>query len=87
MSIKQRLQKLEKITAPNTKKYMCVITSYENDERRPHAAQPYKAQIIGGGGEDIVFSTREELETFGARPDIDLEILNVIIQYVDPTGE
>ena len=60
---------------------MCVIIEYANDESGEHAPQSYRAQAITNGCQDVIFSTREDLEKFGARADIDLQILNVIIEY------
>lgn len=85
MNLLQRLVKLEKVRTPQGKKYkyMCVIFEGDTDayqDARGYKVQPFAPQFGGPGGDPFYFATREELDAFGMRADVDLN--TVIIEYV-----
>ena len=77
MANKNRLEKLEKARSAGTvNKYLCVISNLHGKQEADFKVQPCN----GTGGEPFYFATRAELDAFGARPGVDLDI--VIVGYV-----
>lgn len=76
MTTKNRIKKIEQAQGiGEKKKYLCVI-DYGNDDKG------YKVQSCFGG-ENIHFETRAQLDTFAARPEIDLQIVSVVFASSD----
>jgi hypothetical protein len=79
MSNKQRIQQLEKTHAPKKKKYLCVIglECWDSPEEKAkgYKVQPCTVESGGTGGEPFYIATREDLDKFAARDDVDLDII------------
>lgn len=84
MTSKHRIKQLEKTNGILTvKKYMCVI-----DEPRGADPEGYKIQPCNGtGGEPFHLATRDEVDAFGAQPDIDLTIVIFSDEEPDKGGD
>ncbi len=80
---KQRIKQLEKTHAPKTKKYLCVIGlecwDTPEEKAKGYKVQPFAVEYGGTGGEPFYIATREKLDTFAARADVDLDIIQYSI--------
>lgn len=83
-NLQNRVNKLEKDSGTGQRmKYMCVHGSeYGTPEQR---AKGY--EIRPEGGEPFYLATREELDAFAARPDVDLTTIEVEYVRLDDLGE
>lgn len=83
MSAKTRIKQLEKTHAPKKKKYMCVIGlefwDTPEEKAKGYKVQPFTVESGGTGGEPFYIATREELDKFAARDDVDLDIIQYSI--------
>ncbi len=84
MSIKNRLVKLEAAQGVNkVDKYICVFpTPWTSgwdtpEEKAGFKIQPCVKEFGGTGGASFYLATQKELDAFGARPDVDLTIINI----------
>lgn len=74
MNNKSRLAKLEKKSVTDAKKfYTCCI----------HDEETNKGYTVNGDGERLHFATRKELDAFGARPDVELLVINIVTASKD----
>jgi hypothetical protein len=72
MTTLRRIVKLER-QAGNVKKYFCVVGLPKQNG--------FKVQPMGAG-EEFTLKTREELNSFGDRPDVELTQIDVIYRDV-----
>lgn len=83
MNNKSRLAKLEKQSGTGErKKYFCVFGLESSEEKlKGYKVQPCPIEYGGTGGEPFYLKTRKELDEFAARPDVDLETVEIV--YTD----
>lgn len=80
MNAKHRIKQLEKVYSKGEKKkYFCCILDTEDKPKKEYKVQPCPVEFGGTGGDPFYLKTRKELDEFGARPDVDLEILELRI--------
>ena len=73
-SLNSRLVQLEKQQPDQARQYLCII-------HPDHEGEGYKVtDMQGGGSSPQTFATLEELQAFGARPDVDLLIVEIAIE-------
>jgi hypothetical protein len=95
MSIKNRIVKLEDAAGIGARlKYLCVITpswaegwDSPREKANGYKIQPCTREYGGTGGEPFYLATREELEAFQARPDVDLDIIEIVYTDTPLPGE
>lgn len=79
-----RLQQLEKQSgAHDVYKYMCVISpewlhwDTPEESAKGYKIQPFTTSQGGTGGAPFYLATREDLQAFAARPDVDLAVIEI----------
>lgn len=74
-----RLTQLEKIHTPQAQKYLCIY--YDRPEENPegYKIQPFMSKAGGTGGAAFTLPTLQDVDSFGARADVDLT--RIVIQY------
>ena len=78
-----RIKAIEKANGlSNVYKYMCVIgpTGWKSpeEEAQGYKIQPFIESAGGTGGEGFYLPTREAVDEFAARPDVDLSIITIV---------
>jgi hypothetical protein len=84
-NLNSRINKLETAQGMGARMgYMCVISEgwaagldSPEERARGYKVQPYIRERGGTGGEPFYIQTREELDQFAARPDVELLIIRV----------
>ena len=84
MSIQARVTQLEKRSgAHGIYKYMCVIPpdwlqwNTPEESARGYKIQPFIVASGGTGGAPFYLATREDLQAFAARPDVELAVIEI----------
>ena len=85
MSVNKRLDRLEQAANPKEiNKYMLATKEGKPSDSEGYKIQPFIPEFGGKGGEPFYLKTREEVEAFDARADVDLLWIDIV--YVDSGG-
>jgi hypothetical protein len=92
VTIKSRLIQLEKARTPKVKRYFCLIADVLGIRTPEEQAKGFEIQCSplefgGTGGEPFYLATQAELDAFGAREDVHLDIVRFVDGGSEPEEE